>query len=156
NQVNTAMTAAPSFQTFNYWSFGLTLSQYLWDFRAPWALGASRVSAEAQESGSRAIRQQVVLNARTAYFNARARRALALVARPNLDEQTGHLAQSRAFGEEGVRPEIDVAQAETNRANAELQLITAENAYQVAKVLLDQAMGIERVTGYDVGNDQLP
>ena len=36
-----------------------------------------------------------------------------------------------------------------------MQLINAENNYEVAKAQLNQSMGIEAPTDYDVGNDEI-
>ena len=156
SQVNMAMTTAPSFNTFNFWNFGLTLSQYVWDFRAPFAFGATRASVEAQSAGERSTRQQVRLSVRTTFFTARAQRSLADVARDNVANQARHLKQIRGFVDAGARPEIDVAQAETDLSNADVQQINAENAYRVAKVQLNQAMGLARDTSYEVADDALP
>jgi len=48
------------------------------------------------------------------------------------------------------------AQARTDEANARVQLINAENNYQTAKAQLNQAIGIERSTSYEIGNDTVP
>jgi outer membrane protein len=156
NQVNMAMSAPPSLTSFDYWAFGITLNQYLWDFRAPFAMGATRAVAEAQRIGERSVLESVHLAVRSAFFTAQAQRALSKVAQHNLQDQARHLEQSRAFVTEGVRPSIDAAQSETNYATAEVQLITAENAYQVSKVLLNQAMGVERPADFEVSDDLLP
>ena len=41
-------------------------------------------------------------------------------------------------------------------ANAQVQLINAENNYEVAKAQLNQAIGIERDTAYDVEDESTP
>jgi len=56
----------------------------------------------------------------------------------------------------GTRPEIDLAQVRADRANAELTLINAENAYETAKAQLNQAMGVEGTTAYDVAIERIP
>jgi outer membrane protein len=62
----------------------------------------------------------------------------------------------QAFVEVGTRPEIDLAQARADRANAQVQLIQAENGYAVSRAQLAQAMGVERTTDFEVGDDVLP
>ena len=93
---------------------------------------------------------------RTAYFAARAAKDLVAVARETLANQEAHLRQIQGFVEVGTRPEIDLAQARTDRANARVQLINAENGYEVAKAQLNLAMGIEGPTDYDIGDETLP
>jgi outer membrane protein len=98
----------------------------------------------------------VVLGARTAFFVARAARDLVAVARETLTNQEAHLRQTEGFVQVGTRPEIDLAQARTDRANAQVQLISAEAGYETAKAQLNQAMGVERTTEYEIGDDRLP
>jgi len=78
------------------------------------------------------------------------------VAEETLANQEAHLKQIQGFVEVGTRPEIDLAQARTDRANAEVTRIGAYANYQTAKAQLNQAMGIEASTDFDVANDQLP
>ncbi len=56
----------------------------------------------------------------------------------------------------GTRPPIDLSQARADFANAEVQVINADNAYQRSKVLVNQAMGVEGPIDYDVANEALP
>ena len=96
------------------------------------------------------------MSVRTAYFAARAQKALAEVARDNLKNQASHRAQIIGFVEVGIRSHIDQAQAETDYANAEVQSINADDNYQIAKVQLNQAMGLESGTEYDVSDEWMP
>jgi len=142
--------------TFNFYNFGLTLSQYIWDFgQTTGRFRAARETAAAQGATERATELTITLNVRTTYFAARAQRALVQVARENLTNQERHLQQVQGFVSVGTRPEIDLAQARTDKANAEVQLITAENSYEVAKAQLNQAMGVETDTNYDVRDESL-
>jgi outer membrane protein len=95
---------------------------------------------------------QVAFNLRSAFFTAAAARALLKVAEETLSNQEAHLRQIQGFVEAGTRPEIDLAQARTDRANAKVQLINAQVAYDTGKALLNQAMGVERGTEYDVAD----
>jgi outer membrane protein len=77
------------------------------------------------------------------------------VARDNLANLEAHLRQIQAFVQEGTRAEIDLAQARTDQANGRVQLIKAQNGYETAKAQLNQAMGVEGPTDYDVADDAL-
>jgi outer membrane protein len=81
---------------------------------------------------------------------------LLAVARETLTNQRRHLVQIEGFVQAGTRPPIDLSQARADYANAEVQVINADNAYQRSKVLLNQAMGVEGPIDYDVANDALP
>jgi outer membrane protein len=139
------------------WTAGATASQLVWDFgQTTGRWDSAKESAGAQRDSERYTALQVVLGVRTAFFTARANKDLVGVARETLANQEAHLRQIRGFVEVGTRPEIDLAQARTDRANAQVQLITAENAYETARAQLNQAMGIEGPADYDVADDTMP
>jgi outer membrane protein len=142
--------------TFNFFNFSLTASQLIYDFGLSidhWR--AAQASAESQLQTERATGLLVVLGVRTTYFAARAQKALVQVAQETVASQDRHLAQIQGFVQVGTRPEIDLAQAKTDRANAEVQLINAENGYLTAKAQLNQAMGVEGTTDYEVADETL-
>jgi outer membrane protein len=139
------------------WKAAATASMTVWDSGA--TLGryqSASATATAQQATERATMAQVLLNVRTAFFAARARRDLVTVAEETLANQEAHLKQTEGFVSVGTRPQIDLAQARTDRANAEVSRIGAVANYQTAKAQLNQAMGIEATTEYDVADDQLP
>lgn len=143
--------------TFNFYNFGLGANQLIYDFgQTTGRWKAAKATAEAQADTERATLLEVDLNLRIAYFNARAAKELLQVAQETLTNQERHFAQVEAFVQVGTQPEIDLAQARTNRANARVQLINAQNGYETAKVQLNQAMGIEGPTNYDVIDETLP
>ncbi len=145
-----------SFDTFDYFSGSLSASQLVWDFgQTTGRWRASQAQAEAQKESARTSEQQVLLNVHTAFFTARAAKALVEVAQETLENQRQHLAQAEAFVQIGTRPEIDVAQARTDLANARVQLINAQNGYATAKAQLNLAMGVEGPADYQVSNDVL-
>jgi outer membrane protein len=138
------------------WSGSATASMTVWDFGT--TLGryqSASATATAQQATERATVAQVLLNVRTAFFAARARKDLVTVAEETLANQEAHLKQIQGFVSVGTRPEIDLAQARTDRANAEVSRIGAVAAYQTAKAQLNQAMGLEATTEFDVADDQL-
>ncbi len=145
-----------TFNTFNFWNFGLTLTQFIWDFgQTTERWNSSKQTLKAQEETERNTRLTIEAQVRTAYFTARANKALVDVARETLANQEKHLGQIEGFVKVGTRPEIDLAQAKTDRANAAVQVITAENGYETAKAQLNQAMGLEQSTDYDVADENM-
>ncbi|MCP3099187.1 TolC family protein [Myxococcus sp. K15C18031901] len=132
-------------------SAGLTASQLLYDFgRTSGRYKAARQSAQAQESSQAQTLEDVLLDVRTAYFDTLTQAALLGVAQETLDTEARRLTQVQAAVEVGSRPEIDLLQQRTARANAQLSLIRARNAYATAKARLNQAMGLEGSTDYAV------
>ncbi len=146
-----------SFDTFDYWNFGISANQLIYDFgQTTGRWRAAQANAEGQQQTERSTRLSTLLNVRTAYFQARAQKAMMQVARETLANQDRHLEQIKGFVELGARPAIDLAQARTDVANAKVQLINAENAYATAKAQLNQAMGAPQTTDYEVADDALP
>jgi outer membrane protein len=150
-------TGATSFRSFNYYQLGATGSQLLWDFNLTWDRWRSAQStAESFRLSEEATRLQTILSVQVAYFTVRARKDLVAVASETLDNQRRHLQQIEGFVRVGTRPEIDLAQARTDEANARVLLITAQNNYETSKAQLNQTIGVERPTDYEVGNETLP
>ncbi len=147
----------PNSNTFDFFNFGITASQTVWDFGGNyyrWKSGQATTDATA--ATEKATTLQVGASVRVAYFGARAQKALIVVAKETLDNQERHLQQIEGFVKVGTRPEIDLAQARTDKANAVVMLINAENGYETAKALLNQTMGVETPTDYDVSDESLP
>ena len=129
----------------------LTASELIYDFgQTTGKWDASKATLRAQEESEKNLAVQVAFNLRSAYFTAAAARALVKVAEDTLRNQEAHLKQTQGFVEAGTHPEIDLAQARTDRANAKVQLINAQVTYDTDKALLNQTMGVERGTEYEV------
>jgi outer membrane protein len=146
-----------SWTTFNYFNLGLSASQLLYDFgqsRSRWR--SAQASAAAQRDTEHSTLQQVLFGVRSAYFQARAAKGLVKVASDTLANQEKHLEQTEGFVEAGTQAEIALAQSKTDVANAKVQLITAENAYETAKAQLNNAVGVEGPTDYDVADETQP
>ena len=146
-----------SWSTVGFTDSAVTLSQLLWDFGQTsnrWR--STQASARSAADQERSTWQQVTLQVRVAFFNAVAFKELLAVARETLANQRNHLIQIEGFVQAGTRPPIDLSQARADFANAEEQVINADNAYQRSKLLVNQAMGVEGPIDYDVANEGLP
>ena len=150
-------TRSESWDTFGYYTAGVTASQLVYDFgQGPNRHKAAQASASAQRESERTTDAQVAFAVRSAYFSARAAKGLVDVAKETLDDQQKHLEQTQGFVDIGTQPEIALAQTRTGVANARVQLIVAENGYLAAKAQLNQSMGVEGSLDYDVTDDALP
>ena len=150
-------SSPPSFSSCDKLNLSITASQTLWDASgqlARWRQNAT--FAESVAETERATRLGVALNVRTFYFAARANKALVQVAKDTLANQQKHLNQVVGFVKVGTQPEIALAQQRTAVANAQVQVINSENNYEVAKAQLNQAIGLERDTAYDVEDESTP
>jgi outer membrane protein len=151
-----AMTkGAPPPAAAQSWSLEVTAAQTIWDGSGGLArLDAARALAVAAADSAEATRLQLWLAVEQQYFAACAARRLVDVARATLANQDKHLGQIAGFVRAGARAEIDLAQANSDRANAEVQRISAENGYALAKAQLAQSLG--GVTGdFEVEDAQL-
>jgi outer membrane protein len=138
-------------------SLGITASQLIWDFgqtSEKWVAARSQVDAQKYEE--KVTRINVVSTVRQAYFNARAGKDQVAVAQDTLDNQNRHLVQVQAFVQVGTQPEIALAQQKAAVANAKVQLIAAQNAYDTDKAALNEAAGLVGGTSYDVLDDDEP
>lgn len=149
-------STASSFDSSNYWSGGITLSQTLFDFGQSFAqVGASRAGAAAQKEFERNTQVQVAFNVRWRFFQARAAKALLAASQDAFENQTRHLKQSEAFVQIGTRPPIDLVQAQADVASARLQLINAENTYRNAIEDFKLAMGADLSANVEVGAGEM-
>jgi len=149
--------AASSFATSDYFNVGASVDQLVFDFwQTPNQWRAASLSAEALAETRRATLVRVLANVRNAYFGARAAKALLGVARETLANQERHLGQIQGFVEVGTRPDIDLAQARTDLANARVQLILGSNGYATAKAQLRTAMGTPMAGDFEVADETMP
>ncbi|MGH7281614.1 MAG: TolC family protein [Polyangiaceae bacterium] len=143
--------------SYDFWQFGVTANQLIYDFGQTWGKWrAAEATADAQSASENALKLQTLFNVRRAYFNARAEKALVVVAKETLDNEKKHLVQIQGFVTVGTHPEIDLVQARTVLANAQVAYINAQNNYDVAKAQLNQAAGLFDTTEYDVGDEEAP
>jgi len=150
-------TPTPSFDTFNFFRNSVSASQLIWDFGQTWQRRVSaKETAAAQEAAEQAAILSSDLSIRSAFYTARAARDAIIVAQQTLANQTKHVEQIRAFTEVGTKPEIDLLQALTDQANAEVSLINAQNDYATARALLNQAMGVDAPARYEVTGGASP
>jgi outer membrane protein len=142
--------------SFDYWQFGLTATQLIYDFGQTWdKYKAAELNTDAQRDAEQTVKLGVVLNVRRAYFSARANKELVDVARETLDDQNKHLSQVEGMVTVGTQPLIALAQQKAAVANARVQLITSQNNYETAKAQLNQATGMVGGTGYDVSDEDM-
>jgi len=138
-------------------SLGLTGTMLIWDFYQTFGrFKSSQAAGESLKQTEAETRITVRETIRSAFFNARAQKALARVAKETLANEDRHLQQVEGFVRAGTHPEIDLVQEKSTRATALFQEIQARSNYEVSKAQLNQAMGIEGPTDYEVADSTLP
>jgi outer membrane protein len=143
NRANTVISSAYSWTFFNFYSAGISLNQNLYDFgRTANSVTLNRENVKANEENLNTSKQTVVLNVRQAYYGVLQTLAIIQVADETVNQSKQHLDQAQGFYQAGTRPKIDVTKAEVDLANAQLALLGAKNNYAVARVTLNNAMGL--------------
>lgn len=95
-------------------------------------------------------RQNVILNVKNAFYNVLQTQYLIDVAEDVVKQTRQHLNQAQGFFQAGTRPKIDVTKAEVDVANAQLALIQSNNNFAVARVTLNNAMGLRQDLAFAV------
>ena len=127
-------------QTFNA---QLQFSQILFDFgQNGAAVQAARKAADASLSDYANQRLQISDTVKEAYTNINLARHLIAVAQQSMDRARLNLESARGLYDVGSQPYSAVTRAEVDVANADVALIQARNAEEVARVALNTAMGI--------------
>lgn len=134
--------ATISGQTYDFFNFGLSASQLIYDFgQTPGRRRAAEANREAAHAAEQTTALEVVLAVRRAYFQALAQQDLVRVAQEALANQQKHLGQVEGLVRAGMRPDIDLAAVRTDVANARLLVINTENGVALARAQLAQTMG---------------
>jgi outer membrane protein len=153
----TAATSTTTVPYHNLFSGGVAATQLIYDFgqtSEKWR--AANRNTESLEATEKATINQVLLTVRSAFFTARADKALVKVAEETLGNELKHLAQVAGQVGVGVNAEIDLATERTTVANDRLALIQAQNNYDVARVQLNVAMGVGSNIEYEVADEGFP
>jgi outer membrane protein len=136
-----------------------SLSYLLFDFGGrSGTVAAARAAAVALDLTHNATLQAVALQAEGAFFNLQAQRALLAAAQLSMAEADTNLNSARQRNRAGVATIADVLQAETLRAQAQLDLETVEGNLQVARGALAVAMGLPANAPYGLASvsDSVP
>ncbi len=133
------------------YSNSFQLNQLLFDFgRTRDSYESSRKDLQASTHDLTQTREDVVNNVRQAYLVLATNGELLQVVRDNVQLQGQTLDSARARFEAGIAPRADVVKAESNLAAAKFDVTSAENSVAVSRVALNQAMGIDVQTRYDL------
>lgn len=127
----------------NYYFYQFQGTQLLYDFgKTPGLIDESRASFGQSQQDYAGSRQQVALDARTAYFGYLAAARTQKVQEETLKQNQDLLKQAMGFYQVGLKAKIDVTKAEANLYQTEANLIQAKNNVQLAQVNLMTALGL--------------
>ncbi len=135
-------SAGPS-ATMTFYDFGRTSN----------TVKLNRENVKASQEDAITTRQTVVVNVKTAYYNVLQTQYLIDVAQDTVNQTQLHLNQAQGFYQAGTQAKIYVTNAEVALANAQLALLQAKNNFAVARVTLNNAMGLRQDLNFAIVKD---
>ncbi len=128
----------------NFYLYQFQANQLIYDFgKTPGLIHESRASFGQTQQDYAGNRQQVALDARTAYFGYLAAQRAEKVQEETVRQNQELLKQAQGFYQVGLKAKIDVTKAEANLYDAEANLIKAKNAVDLSRVTLMTALGLK-------------
>ncbi|MBF0608282.1 MAG: TolC family protein [Candidatus Magnetobacterium sp. LHC-1] len=135
--------------SYNQFTNTATVKQNIYDFgRIKTQADIQRLNTDASGSDLRSATVQVVYNVKQAYYTLLQTIKNLDIANETVGQFQQHLKQARGFYEVGEKAKFDVTKAEVDLSNAKLNRIKAENALQLARINLNNAMGLPYARDY--------
>ena len=124
----------------NY-STGFSAQQLIFDFGKTYSrLNASSYTADAAQQDYISAKQSLLLSVHSAYYTYLQSIRMRDVNAELLKQAEDHLVQAKGFYEVGRKPQFDVMKAETDLANAKLNMIKANNTVRLSKIQLENVL----------------
>jgi outer membrane protein len=131
-------------QTYSNYSIGFQAQQLIFDFGKTYSRVAASSNLEsASEQNLISTKQDLILNTYVAYFSYLQALRLNNVSIQTLQQADEHLRQAEAFYKVGTKPKLDVLEAQTDKENARVNLLNAENNLKVTKLQLENVLSIK-------------
>jgi outer membrane protein TolC len=124
-------------------SAGINGQAILYDFGKTYKqFKAAGKSLDASKFDSQSVVATTILNARSAYYNYLLSAQVLLVNEDALQQMNLHYDQAKILFDVGKQAGITVTKAKVDVANAQVNVIHAKNALQLAKIQMDLVAGI--------------
>jgi outer membrane protein len=137
--------------SFDQYTATAALTQTIYDFgKTPTQVRIQKLNLDASRSDFDTTRALTILSVKQAYYGLLQTKRNVDVAKETVAQFTQHLDQAKGFYEVGTHPKFDVTKAQVDLSNAQLNMITAENAYRIARVTLNNTMGLPTAPEYSV------
>lgn len=134
---------------YNSYLTGVNLNQIIYDFgKTATQVKIQSLNYNSSLSDLENVSEQIIFNVKQAYYGVLQAKRNRDVTADTVKQFQQHLDQAKGFYEVGTRPKYDVTKAEADLSNAQLNLITAENALKLAVVTLNNAMGVPDAPEY--------
>lgn len=134
---------------YNRLATGIRGDQMLYDFgKTTTQVEIQKTNLEAARSDLNATDDRAVFNAKLAYYNMLKIGRDKEVAAETVKQFEQHLVQAKGFFDAGVKPKYDVTKAEVDLSSARLVQIQVNNNLRLARVVLNNAMGLPDAPDY--------
>jgi len=141
---------------YDQYASNLNLTQNIYDFgKTSTQVQIQNLNTESSRQDFHSVEAQIILGVKQAYYTFVQAGKNREVAQENVRQFQNHLEQARGFFEVGVKPKFDVTKAEVDLSNAKLNLIKAENSFRIARVNLNNAIGVPDAPEYFLDNNLL-
>ena len=150
-RIGAASLSGVDVDPYNRCSNSLNLNQLLFDFGKTFnQIQIQSLSTESARADFRDVSGQVIFNVKQAYYVYLQAKMSVDVARETVNQFQQHFERATAFFETGTRSKIDVTSAEVNLSNSKISLLKAENTLRLARVNLNNAMGLTNAPAYEI------
>jgi len=134
----------------NY-STALSLNQNIYDFgKTTSQVNIQKFNLNAAQADLENTSDLVIFNVSQGYYTVLKNKRNRDVAQETVAQFDHHLKQAKGFYQAGTRAKFDVTRAEVDLSNSKLSLIKAENALRLAKVSLNNAIGLPYAPDYHI------
>jgi outer membrane protein len=132
----------------------VSLNQNLIDFgKTSSQVDIAKYNAESSQSDLKTTQDSIILSLKQAYYGVLQAKRNRDVAADVIKQFQLHLDQAKGFYDVGTKARIDVIKAEVDLSNAKLSLINADNAFKIARVTLNNVMGVPDAKDYQIEDD---
>ncbi len=126
---------------YNNFFYGIQANQLIFDFGKSYTkVSASADIKYASEQDLISAKQNLILSTETAFFNFLQAKRINEVSLEVLKQAQEHLKQAEAFYKVGRVAKYDVLVAQTDVANAKVNLISSENNIRISKLQLENIL----------------
>lgn len=155
NRINpTTGTLLKSGSSYDEYMSNVNLSQNIYDFeKTATQVKIQRLNLDSSRSDLDNISSQIIFGVKQAYYAVLQAKRNRDVAVETVQQFQQHLDQAKGFFEVGTKPKFDVTKAEVDVSNAKLNLIRGENAFRIAKINLNNAIGMPEAPVFGIEDD---
>ena len=142
--------------TYDLYTSNLNLTQNILDFgKTSTQVEIANLNTDASKQDLSNVTSLVVLGVKQTYYSMLQALKNRDVAQETVQQFQQHLDQAKGFFEVGIKPKFDVTKAEVDLSNTKLLLIRAENTVRIARVNLNNAIGVPAAPEFNLENNLL-